>query len=63
MRPEDDLVPERVRARVAAALGAAAAHPLAARARAAVAVLRRRPDAVMAVVLFAGVLAMVLHWR
>jgi hypothetical protein len=51
------------RARILAALRALPEQPAAARLRAALAALRRRPDAVLAVVLAVGVLAMVLHWR
>jgi hypothetical protein len=54
------------RERAVAALGAALRRARAAatgeRARRAWAELRRHPDAVLAVALAAGVLAMVLHW-
>jgi hypothetical protein len=46
-----------------AALRALPERPAAVRAREAIAALRRRPDAVLAVLLGVGVLAMVLHWR
>ncbi len=48
------------RANIVAALRALGARE---KARRALAALRRRPDAVVAVVLVGGVLAMILHWR
>ena len=51
------------RARILATLRALPEKPAAARLRAALAVLRRRPDAVMAILLAVGVLAMIIHWR
>jgi hypothetical protein len=46
-----------------AALRAVAARPaVRARARLAWGEIRRRPDAVVALALFAGVVAMILHW-
>ena len=51
------------RARIVAALLALPAGPAAQRIRAGLAALRRRPDAIVAVLLGAGVLAMILHWR
>lgn len=62
MRP-DDLLPAARRARIVAALRALPGRPEAARVRRALAALRRRPDAVVAVLLGAGVVAMILHWR
>lgn len=59
----DDLGIAARRARIVAALRGLPARPAAARVREALAALRRRPDAVMAVLLGVGVLAMVLHWR
>ena len=51
------------RDRLLAALRAAAGPAARARARRAWAEVRRRPDAVVALALFAGVVAMILHWR
>lgn len=51
------------RARIVAALRALPDRPAAARVRGALARLRRRPDAVLGVLLAMGVLAIVLHWR
>jgi hypothetical protein len=62
MRREDLLAALR-RARIVAALRALPGRPAAARALEALAALRRRPDAVVAVLLGMGVLAMILHWR
>lgn len=62
MRP-DELGSAVRRARVVAALLTLPDRPAAARIRRAVAALRRRPDTVVAVLLGAGVLAMILHWR
>jgi hypothetical protein len=57
------LRPEELRRKVVAALGALATPTARARALRAWGEIRRRPDAVLALVLGAGVLAMVLHWR
>jgi len=51
------------RAQFVAALLALPEGPAAQRIRAGLAALRRRQDAVIAVLLGAGVLAMILHWR
>jgi hypothetical protein len=57
------MCPEEVRRKIAAVGRALSSPTIGGRALRAWAELRRRPGAVLAVVLAAGVLVMVLHWR
>jgi hypothetical protein len=62
MRP-DELLAALRRARIVAALRSLPDHPAATRTRHLLAALARRPDAVTAVLLGMGVLAMIIHWK
>ena len=58
----DELVAALRRAKIAAVLRGLEASGARDRARRVWSALRRRPDAIVALVLGAGVLAMILHW-
>ncbi len=62
LRALPDAAAER-RARIVASLRALPGGGLRAQAARALAAVRRRPDALLGVLLGAGVLAMILHWR
>jgi hypothetical protein len=59
----DELLARLRRARIVAALRALPESGVGGRVRRVLAALRARPDRIVALVLGAGVLAMILHWR